>query len=245
MRKKLIELTSIGLYALKTGTEVEDMNFEEIQFLREISKDIVPLYVKIGGPEARNDIRFLLSIGVDCIIAPMIESPYALKNFIKTIKELQEQHERTCKAGINIETITGYMQLNGILNSEYIKDIHQITAARTDLSGSLELHPDDQRVIEICKEIILNTKKKNITTSLGGAIHPKIISVLVQEIPSDFINTRHLIIKREALLKNSSAILARHLEFELFLYELLSSTKDPIRKKIHQKRYNILKERLS
>ncbi|GIX43255.1 MAG: aldolase [Leptospiraceae bacterium] len=243
-KNKLLELKQYGLFALKTGTEVEDMNFDEISFLRNISKDIVPLHVKIGGPEARNDMRFLLSIKVDCIIAPMIESPYALKNFIKTLEEIQHQHKTTCKAGINIETITGYMQLDSILNLEYAKKLYQITAARTDLSGSMDLLPDNPRVIEICKEILLSCKKKNILTSVGGAIQPAIIKNLLEELDSDFINTRHMVIRSDILKNDPEFILRKHLEFEVELYKFLSKTIDPIRKKIHTNRYNVLKERL-
>jgi len=243
-RAKLKELKDFGLYALKTGTEVEDMNFSEIEFMRRISKDVVPLHVKIGGPEARNDMRFLLSIRVDCIIAPMIESPYALKNFIKTLEEIKQQYEVPCKAGINIETMTGYMQLDAILNSKYANHLCQITAARTDLSGSMELEPDHPRVIEICKEILVACKKKNFLTSVGGAIQPSIIEMLVYELESDFINTRHMVLERETLKKDPVNILKKHLEFEVFLYEYLSKTEDPIRKQIHTNRYKVLKERL-
>lgn len=243
-KDKLLKLKEYGLIALKTGTEVEDMNFQEIQFLREISNEILPLYVKIGGPEARNDIRFLLSINVDCIIAPMIESPYALKNFVKTLLELQQQHQKKCNAGINIETMTGYMQLDAILNSPFIDYISQITAARTDLSGSMDLEPDHIRVIEICKEILLSIKKKNILTSVGGAIQPGIIEKLVKELDSDMINTRNMVIDRKTLLKQPKEILKKNLEFELQLYEFLSKTNDPIRKEIHYKRYKVLEKRL-
>lgn len=243
-KEKLKQLKDYGLFALKTGTEVEDMNFEEILFLRNISKGIVPLHVKIGGPEARNDMRFLLEIQTDCIIAPMVESPYALKNFIKTLLEIQEQHKIECKAGINIETMTGYMQLDAILNSEFAQKLYQITAARTDLSGSMDLEPDHPRVIEICKEILMACKKKKILTSVGGAIQPTIIRTLLEDLNSDFINTRHMVIKREILKNDPEDILKKHLEFEVYLYEYLSNTKNPIRKMIHKKRYQILKERL-
>ncbi|MFN3605117.1 MAG: aldolase/citrate lyase family protein [Leptonema sp. (in: bacteria)] len=244
LQSALKELKDFGLYALKTGTEVEDMTFEEIQFLREISKGIVPLNVKIGGPEARNDIRFLLSIDTDCIIAPMIESPYALTNFIKTLDELKKQHQKETKAGINIETITGYMQLNAILNNPYAKSLTQITAARTDFSNSMGLDADHPKVIELCKEIIINCKKKGIETSIGGSIHSGIIESLSREIPSDFINTRHMVIVREILAKNPVPILKKHLEFEILLYEFLSSSKNPLRRKIHSERYHILRKRL-
>jgi hypothetical protein len=140
--------------------------------------------------------------------------------------------------------MTGYMQLDAILNSEFAQKLYQITAARTDLSGSMDLEPDHPRVIEICKEILMACKKKKILTSVGGAIQPTIIRTLLEDLNSDFINTRHMVIKREILKNDPEDILKKHLEFEVYLYEYLSNTKNPIRKMIHKKRYQILKERL-
>ena len=94
LRERLLQLKEkSALIAFKTGTEVEDMGFDEIAFLRELSKKILPLHVKIGGAEARNDIRELSSLEVDCLIAPMIESPYALKNYIQTLKDILKTEE--------------------------------------------------------------------------------------------------------------------------------------------------------
>ena len=47
-----------NLIAIKGGTEIEAMSFDELEVMREISLDILPMIVKIGGPEARNDINF-------------------------------------------------------------------------------------------------------------------------------------------------------------------------------------------
>ena len=43
------------------------------------------LNVKIGGCEAKNDVFFCKKIGVNGIVAPMVESQYALNKFIQTL----------------------------------------------------------------------------------------------------------------------------------------------------------------
>ncbi|HMV35834.1 MAG TPA: hypothetical protein PKD60_08080, partial [Turneriella sp.] len=59
-----------GVIALKTGTEVEDMDGAEIAVMRQISAAAgLPLVVKIGGPEARRDMRECLALGVDVLLA--------------------------------------------------------------------------------------------------------------------------------------------------------------------------------
>ena len=54
--------------------------------MRKITKQVgLKLNIKIGGCEAKNDIFFCTSTKVDGIVAPMVESEYALKKFIQTI----------------------------------------------------------------------------------------------------------------------------------------------------------------
>ena len=43
----------------------------------------VDLNVKIGGCEAKNDIFFCKKIKTNSIVAPMVESEYALRKFIQ------------------------------------------------------------------------------------------------------------------------------------------------------------------
>ena len=63
---------------LKGGTETEDMDYDELKLLSLLGRDLVPVVVKIGGPEARTDIRFCRGNGIDGISAPMIESQYVV-----------------------------------------------------------------------------------------------------------------------------------------------------------------------
>ncbi|HBS03767.1 MAG TPA: aldolase [Leptospiraceae bacterium] len=245
LRSALHQLKEMhGLVAIKTGTEVEDMSFSEISMLRRITDGLLPLHVKVGGPEARNDIRNLLQIGVDGIIAPMIESSYALKNFIQTLKELcsPEQYEKLEK-GINLETVTAFQNMDSILTSPARMELKQITAARTDLSGSMERSPDDPEVLEACALIVARCQEYELRTSVGGAIHPGIIEILVNRIAPDTINTRHMVISRSALRQDATGHLTRCLEFELELYRYLS-TIPGIRQEAYSNRVKLLSARM-
>ena len=75
LKKDLSDLVKSSAFSgLKGGTEVEDMDHDELKLMQMLAKDILPCVVKIGGPEARTDIRYCTSIGVDGLSAPMIES---------------------------------------------------------------------------------------------------------------------------------------------------------------------------
>ncbi len=234
-----------GLRSMKTGTEVEDMSFAEISLLRRLSSGIVPLYVKIGGPEARNDIRNLLRIGVDGIIAPMIESPYALRNFVAALEDIcAEQSVTAIEAGINLETITGYRQMHEILAEPAAGRLQQVTAARTDLSGSMKLHPDDDTVLATCAEIVQTCKAQGILTSVGGAIHPGIIDTLIDRIRPDRVNTRHMVLSCDDIAQDPQRSLVENLRFEIELYRALAADPCNEKRQLHGRRYEVLSERL-
>lgn len=80
--KKLKELKKLGVSSVKHSTEDGGASFNDITLMRKITRQAgVNLNIKIGGCEAKNDIFFCKRIKVNSIIAPMVESDYALKRF--------------------------------------------------------------------------------------------------------------------------------------------------------------------
>lgn len=231
--------------SIKGGTETEDMDADEIFLIHEISKDIVPLIIKIGGPEARTDIRICNRIGVEGVAAPMIESPYALKNFIQTMKSLLTpvQYSKVTKS-INLETITGYKNLMDIVDSKFFEDLDQVTAARSDLSASMEMIPDDPEVMRITRNIIRTVKEKGKKTSVGGTITKSNFPKIAEEIQPMYINSRHVMVDTLAAMEIGSASVAEvMLSFEIELFELFAMAK-PEKAFYYKNRIELNKERI-
>ncbi|HOK39883.1 MAG TPA: aldolase/citrate lyase family protein [bacterium] len=207
-----------GLYALKAGTEVEDMNFDEIAFFRKISDKLVPLIVKIGGPEARNDIRECIKNKVDVIVAPMIESEYSFINFYKSFLDLKPEN-LNIKFSINIETITAVKNLNQIINNKYFKNISSVIIGRTDLAGSMGLDVDDECVYKTCKKIISSVKAKDpsLFISIGGKIKFSNIEKIITYLKPELINTRNIVFKVSEF--KSFEFIKEYLSFEIELYK--------------------------
>ena len=158
LEAKLDDLThKYGLVALKGGTEVEDMTYDELLFLKQIAINL-PVIVKIGGPEARNDIRYCKSIAIDGILAPMIESEYALENFITAVLDIYKEATLPYLA-INVETITAYHNLSAIYTNPYFSYINQITVGRSDLSQSMKKRVDDDDVLYAKAHIYVKMKE--------------------------------------------------------------------------------------
>ena len=89
----------------------EDFDDEELLYLKSLADHAgLPMTVKIGGPEARRDIRFCLNNNIDKILAPMIESVYALDLFVNTATSLASKP--TPKLAINLESYLAYSSLD-------------------------------------------------------------------------------------------------------------------------------------
>jgi hypothetical protein len=184
-----------GMLALKLGTEVEDCSFEYIDYLNKLTRGIMPIVVKIGGPDARNDMRKLLEIGVSGLIAPMVESHYGLKNFIEALKEIATEGQfRFLLKAINIETVYSYQHLDQILGSPEAEELQQITVGRSDLSKSVGKTVDDIEVMKMTKEITRKAQAAGLVVSVGGGITPSNARRIAEEIKPDKMNTRHVVI---------------------------------------------------
>lgn len=182
-----------GCWALKFETEAEGASFEQIRYNMNLALGKLPVIVKIGGPDARNDICQLLKMGVNGLIAPMVESPYGLKNFVTALSQIapKEQYDYISK-GFNVETITTFKQLDEIFALPEIREIDSISIGRSDLAGSLSTKVDDPQVMEITREVRDKAKAYGLSVSVGGGLTPSNAERIVAEIEPDKINTRNL-----------------------------------------------------
>ncbi len=234
---------SFGIVGLKGGTEVEDLNFEEIKFINNISKGIVPLIIKIGGPEARNDMRQLFKIKVDGLLAPMIESPYSFRNFILTAMSLLKEYGVRPLLCINAETITFYNNMHEIIKNSYFGRIDYVTVGRGDLSGSMEKQSvDDPEVTRVSADIVSTMREAGKITSVGGKLTPQSIMNVRDNIKSHRANSRHVVISLESGVDLKEAC-ARALSFEIKLYETLMKIA-PDKRTAYEKRINETKRRM-
>ena len=122
------------LRGVKAEFEAEGSSFRDLVRLRRITDKLsIPLYLKIGGVEALRDVKDSLEIGVDGLIAPMVESAFALKKFLDGVASIYKDTD--VHLSVNIETQKGIESLEKILDLGKGR-IDNITIGRTDLSSS-------------------------------------------------------------------------------------------------------------
>ena len=260
LRKKLLLLKQKNsVIGVKGGTEVEDMTLEELSFLRELSEGIIPLTVKIGGAEARQDIRMMIALHTDCILAPMIESVYALTRFVEAVQDMISekklqlklsskqiiQKREEPKLAFNLETITAVSLLDNFIESQAFSFIDQVTLGRDDLSRSMHLNIDDNEVIKKSQKAIRKIKNQGKYTSLGGGLSLKNIKRISETIESDYLNTRNVTFKNDKNFKKKPENnLFQILNWEKSLYSFFIRV-FPKRSDYYDKRIKILSERCS
>ena len=168
--------TDFGVVSVKAEFEAEGTRMDELLRLVEIARSAgLPLTVKIGGCEAIRDLLEAKQIGVKYIVAPMIETSYALTKFVaaKNLVYKEEDREDT-EFLFNMETITGFNNRSEMVNVASATDgVQGIVFGRVDFSGSLGLGRDgvdSRQVTDSVIETAKLCKESNLDLVLGGAI---------------------------------------------------------------------------
>jgi len=194
LQKILLQLKDLGCSGIKISYEDEGALLNEIITMRYLTTSIgLDLSIKIGGCEAKRDIVDCIDINCDTIVAPMIESAFALKKFFNSLN----QYSYNRLKGFNLETINAYKCLNELSN-EFSK-LDFVTVGRVDFVGSLgqdRNYVNSDHMFQIVSDIFKKAREHKIKCYLGGAISidsHDFIEKLIQQQLLDNFETRYII----------------------------------------------------
>lgn len=146
-----------GVVAVKAEFEAEGTRTDELLRLKEIATVAgVSLALKIGGCEAIRDLFEARQFGSGFVIAPMIESVYALQKFDGAIRTVFPDGDYgESRFLFNVETFTGLEKLpemiKHLLNRE--GPISGVVFGRVDFSGSLGIGRDAVNSAEVMNHV--------------------------------------------------------------------------------------------
>lgn len=235
-------LKECGAVAVKAEFEAEGTRTDELLRLIEIARKAgLGIGLKIGGCEAIRDLMESKQIGVDYIIAPMVETPYALSKYIEAKNKIYKPEEQEDTDFLfNIETITGFNNLNAMAEMAATpQGIDGMVFGRVDFTGSLgwgrEAINTDQ-ITKYCVEAGLVCKEKKLEFVVGGAVSMDALPMLkdIHETYLTRFETRKVIFSGDALKsQDMSDALLQAVHFELLwllnkreYYALITSEDD-------------------
>lgn len=208
-----------NLLGIKAEFEAEGSSFRDLVRLRRLTAKLdIPLILKIGGVEAIRDIKDALEVGVDGLVAPMVESRFGLKKFVDACSSIYRDSE--IQKAINIETAGGVQNADEILSYAQGR-IDEVTFGRTDLSMSYfddSIYPDSDFIFQRLAELCSIARKYGLSTTMGGSLSLRTIEIMRknEKMWCDLIQrfeTRKVILPAEVMLSDKNAIRSA-LEFE-------------------------------
>lgn len=242
---------------VKAEFEAEGTRLEEALRLKEIvAKAGIGLTIKIGGCEAIRDMYECRTIGVERIVAPMIESEYALRKFLlATMMVFPKEEREDVKFAVNIETIQGVNNFEKMLALDEIHVLHGVVMGRVDLTGSMGLSREDinrPEVFEITKQVFVKSKEFHLENAIGGGVSAYSLPFF-RDLPDGTIDryeTRKVIFECPGALGNHAETgILKAVGFELMWlknkrdYYNLISIEDKIRIEMLEVRYKALIEK--
>ena len=162
-----------NVLAIKAEFEAEGSRTDELVKLNEIVfRADMDLFIKIGGCEAVRDLDQCLLLGATGIMAPMIETPFAMQKFRGAAEKVYGENIDDIEWIINAETKTCRKNFDDIVEvgKGFLKTI---SVGRVDLSASMGLTRDvinEDEVLEATVDLAVRAKKAGLIVNFGGGI---------------------------------------------------------------------------
>jgi hypothetical protein len=210
-----------GVVAIKAEFEAEGTRPDEFLRLLELGQRAdLKVALKIGGCEAVSDLFSTKIYGIDYVIAPMVETPYALSKFIDAKNKTHGPDEQRTEFLFNLETQTTLDNLDAMLPLAR-GSVDGIVFGRVDFTLSRGLPRtavNDRSITDAVLQVARVCADADLELVVGGSVSIDAIDALreMRQIRLDRFETRKVIFDGSAATSRSIADgIANAVDFEL------------------------------
>lgn len=227
LEKQMVELLTdlrenYHVTGVKAEFEAEGTRIEEAMRLKEVSMMAgLDMTLKIGGCEAIKDMFEASSLGVTHVVAPMVETAYALKKYLGAVNiAFRPEDQEGMNFLINLETITAIKNFDEMLALPEIDKLDGIVVGRVDLSRSLGLTPEHvngEQVLDLALQAAAKAKARGMKVIVGGGVSVHALPFF-KAFPAghlDRFETRKVVFSCPGALNNPEVAFLKAVEFEL------------------------------
>jgi len=171
-----------GFVSVKAEFEAEGTRSDEFLRLLELARRAgLKVTLKIGGCEAIRDLIEARSFGVDMIVAPMVETPYALSKFIAAKDKVFPKDEQADMSFLfNVETATTFESLEKLGEVAQAGNVG-LVFGRVDFAGSLghdRSFVNSDAMAGYVNAVAKVAKARGLELVVGGGVSPDSIALL-------------------------------------------------------------------
>lgn len=216
-----------AVVGIKVETESEGLPWLRIGHLAALASAAgVEFAVKVGGCEAKTDLKNCDELGVTSVVVPMVETVFAADKF-RASTEAVFEHLENIRRYVLIESHTGVSNSAEII--EFVSSwAAGINVGRSDLAASMSLADgrrygvDDAPVISAAATVLARANNRGLLTTMGGRLTPASITAMIEQageaaLPRR-VETRRFILDF-AQLRSRPGIVEELLRIELALAE--------------------------
>lgn len=172
--------------SVKAEFEAEGTRMDELLRLKDIASAAgLPLTLKIGGCEAIRDLFEARQFGARYIVAPMVESEYALSKFVAAAQFVYPNDDaESVDLLFNLETVSAYENRQDLIRvANEAANIRGVVFGRVDFIGSMSKGRDSvdaQWVTDSVLDVAKRCRDCHLDLVIGGGVGVNSVSALRQ-----------------------------------------------------------------